>query len=252
MAFALNAASYLAVIFVVGRLPNTQTPKAATDPHSFVAELGEALRYVTANRHVRAMMIAVLVGSPLPEVVRLLAPAAVARVGASAEMAGVLAAAVGFGGAAGLVVVARLYGVLGVRRAIVGALLVLAAGAVAIALAPGIALLLIGAMALGVGYGVTFATATGAIQTAVPDALRGRVMSIHTLVHLGMRPLFTPVAGFLGGVAGLAAAMGGFVLLIPVAIAFVLRDAVDVALPGTDEDGDHSGALPAVTPSEPV
>ena len=85
--------------------------------------------------------------------------------------------------------------------------------------------LLVGAAALGVGYGVTFATATGSIQATVPDALRGRVMSIHTLVHLGTRPLFTPVAGFVGGVAGLAAAMSGFVLLIPVAIAVVLRDA---------------------------
>jgi MFS family permease len=148
----------------------------------------------------------------------------------------------------GLIVVARLYGVLGVRRAIVGALIILGAGAVVIVWAPGVTVLLIGAAALGVGYGVTFATATGAIQSTVADSLRGRVMSIHTLVHLGMRPLFTPVAGFLGGVAGLAAAMGGFVLLIPVAIAIVLRDADATTTPATL---DPDAALGASTPSEP-
>lgn len=245
LGFALNALSYLAVAVVVGRLPSHQVPGQRAAARSFVAELGEALRYVTANRHVRAMMVAVLIGSPLPEAVRLLAPAAVAATGAAPGMAGVLAASVGFGGAMGLIVVARLYGVLGVRRAITGALAILGVGAIIIAWSPSTLILLAGGVALGVGYGVTFATATGSIQATVPDALRGRVMSIHTLLHLGTRPLFTPVAGWLGGVAGVAAALVGFVVLIPVAIVEVQRDASEPKLPHAPTDAESAASTPS-------
>lgn len=242
LGFALNAASYLGVAFVVARLPSHQVHAAQPASRLGLTELLDAFRYVITQRHIRAMLIAVLVGSPMPEVVRLLAPAAVARVGAEPSMAGVLAATVGFGGAAGLIVVARLYGTLGYRRAIVGALLILGAGALVIAWSPSVTALLAGAMALGIGYGVTFATATGSIQTAVPDMLRGRVMAIHTLVHLGMRPLFTPVAGWLGGLAGVAAALAGFVLLIPVALTAVLRDAPESSDPAADPEATSADA----------
>ena len=61
----------------------------------------------------------------------------------------------------------------------------------------------------GVGAGAIAmsATANAAIQTAVPDQLRGRVMSVYTTVFAGSTPIGGPASGALASAFGIATAV---------------------------------------------
>jgi hypothetical protein len=70
------------------------------------------------------------------------------------------------------------------------------------------------------------------VQTRTPDQLRGRVMSVHTMVFLGVMPLGTLLLGALGTVVGVdiaivAGALGVLALVLYAAARVApLRDAV--------------------------
>jgi len=78
----------------------------------------------------------------------------------------------------------------------------------------------------GVGFGAIAMTATAntAIQLAVPDNLRGRVMSVYTTVFAGSTPVGALFAGSLAAQFGAAIAfgVGGAVSLSVVIVAFAL------------------------------
>jgi len=71
-------------------------------------------------------------------------------------------------------------------------------------------LLLMGAGWAMISQNVTINTV---LQTTVPDQLRGRVMSVHTLMFLGMMPLGNLQAGFVANLVGapLALALGAMI-----------------------------------------
>lgn len=68
----------------------------------------------------------------------------------------------------------------------------------------------------GVGLMAQFTTMNTSIQHAVPDAIRGRVMSIYMLMFLGMFPIGSFQVGFLAEHFGsqLAVRVGAFVILL--------------------------------------
>ncbi len=49
--------------------------------------------------------------------------------------------------------------------------------------------------------------ANGLLQTRSPDHLRGRVMSVYTMVFMGLMPLGSMVMGSIGSVAGVASGL---------------------------------------------
>ncbi|HET6513528.1 MAG TPA: MFS transporter, partial [Thermodesulfovibrionales bacterium] len=60
-----------------------------------------------------------------------------------------------------------------------------------------------------VGWGVVsfLAVANSFIQLATPDSLRGRVMSVYTLVFLGMAPVGSSIMGAIAHAMGTPAAV---------------------------------------------
>lgn len=68
----------------------------------------------------------------------------------------------------------------------------------------------------GGGIILQFATINSTIQHIVPDGLRGRVLSIYTVVFLGMMPLGSFLVGFLSENYGTALAirLGAFIVLL--------------------------------------
>jgi MFS family permease len=88
---------------------------------------------------------------------------------------------------------------------------------VALATAIGLPLpALVGLIAgVGAAMSTTMAIANTTVQTVVPDALRGRVMSIYMTVFAGTAPLGASLAGLLAGALGTPAAIaiGGGVVL---------------------------------------
>jgi predicted MFS family arabinose efflux permease len=63
---------------------------------------------------------------------------------------------------------------------------------------------------------IFFATANTAVQTRVPDALRGRVMGVYALAFLGLTPFGSLIAGALTKVtsASFAVSLGAVICLI--------------------------------------
>ncbi len=216
LGFALNALSYLAVIVVVAVL-GAGRPAQRRARASMASDLADSGRYLRRDRRTSAMLVVVAVSVPVLDVIRTLAPALTAQQGVQDEgAAAIVAASLGLGAAIGLVVSTRAYDTLGPGRVLPVGLIGMGISAVGVIVAGGPPTLLVATTALGIMYGLVFATSTAAIQAAVPDGLRGRVMSVHTLVHLGTRPLLLPVAGAVAAAAGIAAAIGACVMLLPV------------------------------------
>ncbi len=211
--FLLNGLSYVAVIagLAAMREPDLHLGERLARPHS-VAEVGanlaEGLRYV---RHTPVVLLAICVVGLLSTLgmnFNVLMPAMadnVLHVGASGF--GFLMSAMGFGS-----LVAAL-GVAALRRPRLSVLLVggLALGLLEFAFAwiRFFPLSLAAVFVAGAGAIALSATANSAVQLAVPDALRGRVMSVYMTVFAGS----TPVGGLLAG--WLASSFGS-----PVALAF--------------------------------
>jgi hypothetical protein len=75
------------------------------------------------------------------------------------------------------------------------------------------------------------------MQTRTPDHLRGRAMSVHTMVFMGFMPLGQMLLGSLGTVAGINSAFlaGGIIVVLISGFALVrakaLREAIATARP---------------------
>jgi MFS family permease len=67
----------------------------------------------------------------------------------------------------------------------------------------------------GLGFMTQNATANTLVQTAVPDALRGRVMSVYMMVFVGFFPIGSLIAGAVAERFGVpvGAAFGGIIAL---------------------------------------
>ncbi|MGH2492780.1 MAG: hypothetical protein ACRDF9_14890, partial [Candidatus Limnocylindria bacterium] len=77
-----------------------------------------------------------------------------------------------------------------------------------------------------------------AIQTEVPDAVRGRVLAFHQMAHLGNRPFAALAAGAIAASFGVGAACLAAMLLAPLGLAAVRR-----AWRGLDEQAEPVGAM---------
>jgi hypothetical protein len=75
-----------------------------------------------------------------------------------------------------------------------------------------------GVGAIGIGFSLCFPIVTGALQTEVPDAIRGRLMSIHQMAHLGNRPFAALAAGAIAATFGLSAACIAGLALVPLGL----------------------------------
>jgi MFS family permease len=192
-----NAASFLAVLFVLLRMDVSLFPEITrTAAGSIVHRLGEGLRYVRQTPEVLEVMI--LVGAigtfgynfsvTLPLIGGFLLHADAAQYGA-------LGTGLGIGSLAASLVMAYANRVTSVRLLLAATAFSILLGAVALTTSYATAVLLL--IALGFA-GVSFSTSANTLlQLRVPDELRGRVMSVYSLLFMGT----TPVGGLLIGTA---------------------------------------------------
>ncbi|HBY64320.1 MAG TPA: MFS transporter, partial [Solibacterales bacterium] len=131
---------------------------------------------------------------------------------------GVLTGALGLGAVAGVLSLARRRGVEGLPGVIVTSSVLMGGALVCFAWAPSYWILLATMPLIGFGVFRQNASANTLIQTLVPDAYRGRVMALYSMMVIGFLPLGSLAAGtlaeqigarwtvFLGGVLCLGAA----------------------------------------------
>jgi MFS family permease len=218
-AFAINAISFVPVI---GGLLLISPLAADLRLAATRGAFGELVAYLRRETRITALLALLAIQTVFASGHLIIGPAVARDLGVGAEGLGFLLAATGVGAVvAGLRLAA--YPDSGARWPVMaGAGLLLAGALVGVRFAGGFGLTLVCFGAAGLSM-VTFnASANTIIQSIVESRLRGRVMSLYTIVQLGIMPAGSLFAGALADVGGAAVALGigGVLWAVTVVLAF--------------------------------
>jgi predicted MFS family arabinose efflux permease len=236
--FALNAVSFLALVWVLWRL--APRPPAAGRVRSSTRQ---ALAYARRDPAMRRLLLSVglftALGSPLQE----LAPVVADRLDAGPEGLGLLLGAMGGGALAGAWLLEHLHGRgLPRHRALPISIIAFSGGLVIVAATPWLALGLIG-MAFGGAFWIwQFAATNTAIQLRAPEPLIGRMLGLYQLAVIGPIAIGSSVAGLVAQVVGIQATLMGCAALLALWGVWSLRNAVveiDAGRWSVEEGGDR-------------
>jgi MFS family permease len=217
--FYLNAASYLPVILAFLLMRNLRSAPVRSG-RSVREDLREGLAYVRGERRIQALIALVGVSSLFGFPYLTMMPVFARDIyGVGPGGLGVLLALSGGGSVVGGLILAA-------HAARPGRVAVLAGFIFAAALAvfAGSGSLAVAVPALVVaGWGLVtlVALANTMVQSIVPDGLRGRVMSIFSLVLLGMMPAGNLIVGFLASLIGTPAALVSSAAALGISISLV-------------------------------
>ena len=207
--FLVNGVSYLAVL---GSLLAMRLPAPVRGPHatSAWASVREGFVYASRARPVRALLLLLGVVSltGMPYVV-LMPVFAREILGGGARELGLLMGCAGVGALLGAIVLASRRNVKGL-----GTFIAICAGGMGISLiafALSRDFRLSALLLVPVGFFVMsqMASSNTLIQSLIPDAMRGRVMSLYAMMFMGMAPIGALVAGFLAARIGAPATLAG-------------------------------------------
>ncbi len=214
--FYYNAFSFLAVICAL-LLMRDLPPRAVNAVRHPLAQLMEGLQFIKASRSIGLILLLIAAIGTFGFNFQVLMPI-LARdtLHTNASGLGWMWAALGLGAVLGGATVVRWS-----RQAQAGTLLpaaALAVGVFDIGAGLGHSMMVVILMLVGAGWGngVVFAGANTAIQARVDNALRGRVLSVYTMVFTGSAPLGAIFASALANAGGprLALLVGGVLCLL--------------------------------------
>jgi len=212
--FTVNGISFLAVIggLLMMRLHGARPPQ----PHaSVLADLRQGFAYMGSDATARALVATVGVVSVVAVGLVTLMPAwSVNILHGDVRLNGILLSARGAGAMVGALMIAALG-----RRHFRGRLLTLGTVLLPVTLLLFAALrwlpaALAALVAVGWSFMVIVNTTLALLQTRLPDALRGRVMSIYTMVFFGSMPIGALASGFAAHRWGAPAAVAGGAALL--------------------------------------
>lgn len=226
-AFGINAVSFLALAAALHRIGEPPFPRAHSERPGTVTD---GIAYAWRHLRTRWMLLAIVAIGIALDPITTLSPALSVRYGLDADAAGWIVAAWG-GGAAAMLIVGRRV-IAAVTHHGLGwlGLLGLAAGVSGLGLAPGIGVALPSGVVAGAGYIVATMAFTTAIQSDVPEHLRGRISALWTLAFLGPRAIVAVADGALADLLGPRTATLCFA-----AVALVAAIALRHVTPSTEE-----------------
>jgi MFS family permease len=224
--FFANAVSYLGVIaaLIAMRVPAIAGPMRTASPRA----IREALATVRADAALPALMGvfgALLFFGPSATVLIPVMGKEVLHL--DAEHIGILFSASGVGAVVGGLCLASLRDPAHKARIVLAGACLWAAALCAFAVSRSfsssvLTLILVGLFQVGVS-----ATTITLLQTRVPHQMRGRVMSLNTLLIMGVRPLGDfPASALIAGIGAPPTAIASAVLVAVIAIGVALRPAV--------------------------
>ena len=229
VAFYLNAASFVPVIIALVAIRAEGKPRRASG-RSMADEIREGVRFALRTPRVTLTMAMVLAVSGFLFNYNVLIPLYVRDVlGQGAQAFGLIMATLGIGAVTGAVMLA----VLGRERPPVAALatpaLVQAASTAALAAVHREALAVPLLFVMGFCGILFMASANSTVQLTVPDELRGRVMSLHTLMFAGITPFGAFLMGSIAQAGGVKAALlvsggGGVISIVALLVWWIARN----------------------------
>jgi len=209
--FAINGATYLAVIagLLMMRL---EEHKRDRGPQSALSRVREGFHFVHDTAPIRRILVALALVSLLGAPFTVLMPIFAGKIlHAGPRGLGLLMSANGVGSLIGSLLLASRRGLTGLGRWIVFGSAGLGAALILFSLSRSFALslLILGAVGFCMFYQITVSNAL--IQAMSPNALRGRVIAILSMLILGVVPFGALLAGFLAEHFGapLTVAVGG-------------------------------------------
>lgn len=228
--FLLNSASFLAVIIGLLRMNFPETARPALKG-STAGHLGEGLRYAWSHVTIRPALMMVALASLAGASYLVLLPVLAKEIfGGGPQTLGILYGAAGAGALVGALRLAHRTGALGLERVIGSAGVIAGLALLALSTAEGVWLALLALTAGGFAFTTLIASSNTFIQMLVPDALRGRLMALFSVVFLGLAPIGSLAAGSLAHVLGAPATIGAFGLLCVAGAAVFLQSTPKAAL----------------------
>jgi MFS family permease len=207
--FLFNALSYVAVLAALVAMHLPSFRRSAVAPRSAWSNIVEGLRYVSTEPRTRVLLLntAAMSVCGLPALT-LLPVLARLELGEGAREYGWMMSAVGGGALIGALAVATFATRMPKGRVVGWAATLFGASVAALGFSGSVLTALVILTALGLAMITTTALTNTLLQTLVPDALRGRVVSVYTFAFVGV----APIGSFLGGAAaeqfGVAATLG--------------------------------------------
>lgn len=227
-AFFLNAASYVPVIFAVLAIPPIE--RATQAKRSMLRQLGDGMAYIRSERAIWGILLLIAIPSlGARPYIQMMPVFARDVLGLGATGYGVLMAASGIGALGGALATASLGN--HKRR---GTLLLVVTASLGLSLAVfSQSQWLFVSLALVVFVGgastLMMSMANALLQGFVPGDMRGRVMSVYTLIAGGFMPFGSMVLGSLGSIIGVPAAVGLGGLITIATAAIVARNVDEVS-----------------------
>ncbi len=218
--FALDAASYIAVIASLLAMTVVQRPRVKTETR-VLADLAEGFRYAFGFPPIRAGLVLLAVVSLAGAPYTVLMPVVADRVlHGGPNTLGLLMAATGVGALGGALWLAARRSVVGLGRVVPVAAAAFGLGLVAFAFSDVLWVSMLCLVLTGAGFMVQMASTNTVIQTLVRDEMRGRVMAFYTMAFFGTLPFGSLLAGMLAERIGTpwTIAGGGAVCIVGAAV----------------------------------
>lgn len=226
--FAINSASFLAIIVALAFVRIEHAPPAPTG-ESIWRRIGAGLRYVGRHRDIRVLMVMIAVFSSFGIVYLPLMPVFARDVfGAGTGGYGVMMASLGVGALTGVLVLATISRTRHRGRILVAGTALLGLLLVVYGLVRDFRTGLLVLAALGFCQSSVASLTNSIIQELAPDEFRGRVMSVFALSFNGIYPFGSFLAGAIAQRFGapVSALVGGCVVLASLVVVNLVHPAI--------------------------
>jgi len=233
--FMINAFSYLVVIAALLAMSPLARTHSAVGQLSITRSLAEGIQYVFAISPIRhLLMLLGLVGFMGMPYITLMPVFAAQIHNGGADALGLMMGAVGIGALLGGLFLARRAKVLGLGRIIVAGTLTFGIGLIIFSFSSAFSISLLVLSLVGCAWMVLIAGCNTALQSLSDDHMRGRVMSLFSMMIVGMAPFGSLLAGWSAdriGAPPVIAIGGGFCAAAGILFALQLPKLRKVAIP---------------------
>lgn len=213
--FMLNAASYIAVLagILMMRITHVERPRTG----STFRHIADGFEYVYRTKPVRELLLMLglvsLMGTPYAVLMPIFADK---LLGGGPGTLGILMGASGLGALIAALVLASRKHVFGLGRWVIMACGGLGVALILFSVSRSTVLSAIFLVPVGFAMMTQMSSSNTLVQAMIPDELRGRVMSVYSMMFMGLSPIGALLAGSLAGMIGApeTVAIGGVICII--------------------------------------